>query len=261
MSFSSAPYSGAAFSDLGAGTDIDVAVTGVALTASLGNIFSTINGLSITSSIGVISVQGDASIELSGLELTSSLGSYFTTNIGLSGTTSVGTPTVIGNATATITAPSSLVSAIGDLQSVTGDANVDVTGVELTSSLGDYFTTLTGVQGTTAVGNTFESTSMVGLVSTVGNTFESLDSSALNSAVGSPNIKINVTVNLSAMSAMTASTHALQNVTGDANVYPDGIEAIGSAGQVFMWSQILPYQNPNYSTITPSQTPNWTEAA
>ena len=78
MSFSSAPYSGAAFSDLGAGIDIDVAVTGIALTASLGNIFSTINGLSITSSIGVISIQGDASIEVSGLELTSSLGSYFT---------------------------------------------------------------------------------------------------------------------------------------------------------------------------------------
>jgi len=74
------------------------------------------------------------------------------------------------------------------------------------------------------------------------------------------------------MSAMTASTHALQSVTGDANVYPDGIEAIGSAGQVFIWNQILPFQNPNYSTITPSQnpnyntitpsqTPNWTEAA
>ena len=91
----------------------------------------------------------------------------------------------------------------------------------------------------------------------------------MTSAMGTISISISVTITLSAMSAMTSSTHALSSVTGKANVYPTGAEAIGTAGQLFMWSDVLPNQTPGYVTqppvaiantfnpVTPSQTPNW----
>jgi len=40
-----------------------------------------------------------------------------------------------------------------------------------------------------------------------------------------------------------------------------GVAATGGVGQVLVWGSIVPDQNPEYSTVTPSQVPGWTEIA
>jgi hypothetical protein len=45
----------------------------------------------------------------------------------------------------------------------------------------------------------------------------------------------------------------------DANVAVTGVSATGEIGNVFIWSQIIPSQNPSWGGISPSQSPSWTE--
>ena len=54
--------------------------------------------------------------------------------------------------------------------------------------------------------------------------------------------------------------------TGDANISVTGVSATGQigagTGEVFpVWGQIIPSQTSNFSAISPSQTPSWTNIA
>jgi len=45
----------------------------------------------------------------------------------------------------------------------------------------------------------------------------------------------------------------------NAVVTPVGVQATGQIGNVLVWSQIDPDQNPNWTGINDGQTPNWTD--
>jgi hypothetical protein len=47
-------------------------------------------------------------------------------------------------------------------------------------------------------------------------------------------------------------------VTISVNAYPLGVTAYGYAGQVMIWGDIVPSQNPSWNAITPSESPGWT---
>ena len=112
MSFSSTPFSGSAFSDLGA-TSVSVEVTLPTNIATLslgtvqvqGNVDVGISGLQLTSSLGAVSLAGTANVTISGLQLTSNIG---TTTVQISKNVdapsfiatfqSIGTLTFIGDA-------------------------------------------------------------------------------------------------------------------------------------------------------------------
>ena len=94
--------------------DALVAVTGVAGTAALGNIFSTNVGISATGAVGSATIKGKANVSVTGVAGTATLGSYFTTSTMVSMTASV-------NAAST---------------AVVGKANVSVTGVSCAAVVG-----------------------------------------------------------------------------------------------------------------------------
>ena len=121
-------------------------------------------------------------------------------------TGSVGSSTVSGEANISVTGVAGT-SAVGAV-TVTGEANVTVTGVSATSALGSFFTTNTMVTMTASV------------------------------------------------NAATAET------TGNANVTVTGVSATGEIGELQQpWGLIIPSQTPNFSGVTPSQTPSWADIA
>jgi len=89
-----------------------VAVTGVAGTAALGNIFSTNIGISATGAVGSATIIGKANVSVTGVAGTTALGGFFTTN--------------------TMTDVKMIASVNGATAVTVGNANVPVTGVSAT---------------------------------------------------------------------------------------------------------------------------------
>ena len=77
-------------------------------------------------------------------------------------------------------------------------------------------------------------------------------------AVGT--VAVGAVVTVTGPSAGTASVGTVTS-TGDANATVTGLSAAGLAGSVLVWGEITPSQNSNFSAITPSQTPSWTDIA
>ena len=132
---------------------------------------------------------------------------------------------------------------------ITGDANVSVTGVAGTSALGNLFTTNMGVTSTGAVGS----------ATITGDANVSVTGVAGTSALGSY-----FTTN--DMVTMTASVNSATAVTiGNANVSVTGVSATGLITAVeefpIVWGQIIPSQTSDFSAISPSQTPSWIDVA
>ena len=51
-------------------------------------------------------------------------------------------------------------------------------------------------------------------------------------------------------------------ITGDANVSVTGVSATGEIGELEQpWGLIIPSQTSNFTGISPSQTPSWTDIA
>jgi len=124
------------------------------------------------------------------------------------------------------------VTATGSVGSstVSGDANVSVTGVAGTSAVGAVTITgvanvsVTGVAGTTTLGSFFTTSTMVSMTASVN-------------------------------SASTA-------ITGNANVTVTGVSATGEIGELEQpWGLIIPSQTSNFTGVTPSQTPSWADIA
>jgi len=78
---------------------------------------------------------------------------------------------------------------------------------------------------------------------------------AATGAVGSVSIFSEVSV------TGIAATSAIGTVGVNAEIAVTGIAATGLVGSVFLWDQIIPVQTSNFSGITPSQTPSWTNIA
>ena len=62
---------------------------------------------------------------------------------------------------------------------------------------------------------------------------------------------------------MDAATSALgtETVQASANAYPTTVTGTGAVSGLNVWGEIIPNQTPNYSTISTTQTPNWSEVA
>ena len=100
-----------------------------------------------------------------------------------------------------------------------------------------------------------------------------------NSIAGFGNIPVDVAVTgvaaTAAVGAVTSTGAANVNITGVAgtsaigtvtttefhNISVTGLSATGSVESVLVWGEITPSQNSNFSAITPSQTPSWTDIA
>ena len=113
---------------------------------------------------------------------------------------------------------------------VTGDANVAVTGLAGTSAVGS--TTITGTANVTVTG--LAGTSALGSFFTTNQSFKMV------AVVGSGTI----------------------DTTQSCQVFPTGVSATGEigegTGEIFAtWGQIIPIQTPSYSAITPSQSPSF----
>jgi len=144
---------------------------------------------------------------------------------------------------------------------VTGDANVTVTGLAGTSAIGNVFETQTGVAGTSAVGTTTitgtANVTVTGLAgtSTLGSFFTTNESFKMVAVVGSGVI----------------------DTTQSCQVFPTGVSATSIIGEgtgtiLPTWGQVIVSQSPGFSTITPSQSssfsavspsqsPSWTDIA
>jgi hypothetical protein len=69
---------------------------------------------------------------------------------------------------------------------------------------------------------------------------------------------VSVTGVLGTASVNSASTAT----TGNANVTVTGVSATGEIGTLQQpWGLIIPSQTPNFSGITPTQTPSWADIA
>ena len=77
-------------------------------------------------------------------------------------------------------------------------------------------------------------------------------------AVGT--VAVGAVVTVTGPSAGTASVGTVTS-EGDANANVTGLSATGSVGSVLLWGQIIPSQNSQFSAITVSQTPSWTNIA
>ena len=67
------------------------------------------------------------------------------------------------------------------------------------------------------------------------------------------------TVSVTGLSATSSVGAVTAKANADANV--TGLQATTTVGSVFVWGNIVPDQNPSYSTIQPSQTPEWEQIA
>jgi len=113
---------------------------------------------------------------------------------------------------------------------VSGEANVSVTGVAGTGAVGAVTITglanvsVTGVSGTVVLGSFFTTNTMV---------------------------------------AMTASVNSASTATtGNANITVTGFSVTASIGELQQpWGLIIPSQTPNFLGVTPSQTPSWADIA
>ena len=146
------------------------------------------------------------------------------------------------------TSPTFDVTATGAVGSatITGNANVSVTGVAGTSALGNLFTTNMGVTSTGAVGS----------ATITGNANVSVTGVAGTTTLGS-------FFTTNTMVTMTASVNSASTaVTGNANVTVTGVSATGEIGILQQpWGLIIPSQTPNFSGITPTQSPSWADVA
>ena len=147
----------------GSQSGIDVVLTGVSSTSSVGTISPAdvigLTGLSSTSSPGVLSIVSSSTFTLTGLSSTSSVGSINVANmavglIGLGTTSSVGSiaPADVMGLTGVLTT-----SAVGEI-TTSSAAVVDLTGLSTTSSIGtitppNQAIGLTGVSSTSSTGS------------------------------------------------------------------------------------------------------------
>ena len=79
------------------------------------------------------------------------------------------------------------------------------------------------------------------------------------SAVNSVTVTANANAPVTGLSAVSAVGSVI--VTINAEVSVTGLSAVSAVGSVLVWGTIVPSQNPGYSTVSPTQTPDWNEIA
>jgi|TARA_R110000796_G_scaffold40142_3_gene99581 hypothetical protein len=125
-----------------------------------------------------------------------------------------------------------------------GDAIIAVTGVSGTASVNEVFTTNNGLS----------STASIGTVTTTRGDNASVTGVGATAALG----------NVFTTNVGLAGTTSINDVTitGTAIVTVTGVSATASIGSLkTIWGEIIPSQTSNFSAISPSQSPSWTNIA
>ena len=152
--------------------------------------------------------------------------------------------------TVTYTGWNSSASAWGD-----GGWSQDPALTGLTGSVGSV--TVSANAGANVTG--LQAQSALGSVTVVGKANIPVTGLAATSGIGS------VTVNAASVVTTTglSATAVVGSVTaqGGTEIPVTGLSATASVGTVLVWGDIVPNQNPSYSTVQPSQTPNWEKIA
>ena len=153
---------------------------------------------------------------------------------------------------------------------VTGDANVTVTGFGTTASLGSYFTTNTQSAMTTSI-NSATITGDANVTVTGVSGTASVDSSAVGTT-GDASVTVTGLAGTSALGSFFTTNESFKMVavvgsgiidtTQSCQVFPTGLSATGQIGEgtgeiLATWGQILPNQTANFNIITPSQSPSF----
>jgi len=127
---------------------------------------------------------------------------------------------------------------------------------------GDAVVSVTGLAGTTALGNIFStnvglsSTSSIGAISTTRGDKAFVTGIAGTSAVG------NVFSTIVGFSVTASVNSATAGAVGKANVSVTGVSCSALVGEIEQpWGLIIPSQVSNFTGVTPSQTPSWTDVA
>ena len=167
------------------------------------------------------------------------------------------------------------VTATGQIGSAASVVNVGVapTGVVGTSALGNIFSTNTGVAGTGSVGSSTITGDANVTVTGVSGT-ASVNSSAVG-IIANSNLSVTGVAGTSALgnifstnvgvSATASVNSATVDSSGAANIEVTGVSATGLVTAItdfpVVWGQIIPSQTSNFSAISPSQDPSWTDVA
>jgi UDP-N-acetylmuramate-alanine ligase len=105
-----------------------------------------------------------------------------------------------------------------------------------------------------------EATGAVGSVTTTANANVSVTGVAGTGSVGAATVDLKVDVDVNGVSA-TGQVGTISDFNLGCTVFPTGVEATGSTTPVLIWDTIVPNQNPEYTSIAPSQTPGWDQIA
>ena len=219
-----APYSAAAFADLGSGEQLFIP-TGVEGVTAVGN----------------VSITGDQS----GLLLGS-----------VEGTASSNGVTVEGGATAAVSEETGLIGNVGSVIASVA-AGVDVTGVEATGSPGSVTIVNASVISPTGVEGT---TGDIGSVTVTGNQSGlTLTGVAGIMAVGDAEVQSAASADVTGVFA-TGSVGSV-TTTGSSVVVLTGVSTTGQVGQALVWGRIIPDPGTNWSKVTPDAGTTWTRIA
>ena len=143
----------------------------------------------------------------------------------------------------------------GQLAFGEGDLPVPTTGLAGTTGLGSVISTgaaLTGVTGLAGAG-------AIGQESATGNAEVAVTNVIGTTAVNSVGLITNNILPIT-LGAATGSVNSV-SPSAAANVFPTEVNATGTLGNILVWSLIDDSQTPNYSTISTTQTPSWSEVA
>jgi hypothetical protein len=218
-----APYSAAAFADLGNGEQLFIP-TGVEGVTAVGN----------------VSITGD--------QIGLLLGS-------VEGTASSNGVTVDVGATTAVSEETGLIGNVGSVIA-SAAAGVDVTGVEATGSPGSVtiidasVISPTGVEGTGVLGDVTVTGNQSGLT---------LTGVAGTMAVGTAEGQAGVGADVTGVSAASGVGSVI--ITGSATITPAGVFAAGQVGQALVWGRIIPDPGTNWSKVTPDPSTTWTRIA
>jgi len=244
-----------AWGEFGWGIGGQVVASGVATTSAVGSVSQTITadlnvtGVSLTSSVGSVSVEVALDVTAPDVSLTSSVGSVVVTHTGLVAptglvaTTSLGTASVderflVGSGWGRLSwgnqawgvvygvIPSglSINSSVGT-STITGDCNISVTGVSVTSTVGavagvstDILITQTGLGLTSSIGTSTVEITFGAVVTGVSAT------SAVGSVIVAPKIEVPVTNSTltSSIGTVTFTITGSTSVTGVASTFSVG---------------------------------------
>ena len=237
----------------------------VSATTSVGSIASitadanvTLTGQAITTSSGQSEITGDANLSLTGISLTSSVGTVSTFNIvGNQANMSISpvdinadgnqfvnvfedqldtainsisidigvTPNAVG---------SSLTTSIGSISEITADANVNITGFELTSSIGNV--TVTGIGNVVVSGSSL--TTSIGTETVQANANVPVTGSSLASSIGQVSQLTTYEVTGVAMTMAMGEENTVINVEVD--VTGQALTTSISGVNISAWSEIDP---------------------